>query len=215
MGIVWLRFFRSLTILSGIGIAFICISVAQGPPENSSWLTPGKLTNVGLHLPSDMPTVANQIGHQAGLPTHQEFSIQWNSLPGVASSVVKKQDVQNIPISPNFVILSRKHSLDGGTRTRAPMLVNDELVVAAATPGGEIRGLLIIWDPRASFTEDVARGKKTDLVQPNVTFTLSIPDDAQIKKIVFLQPVSAPGGGAILNFIGEIPLSDNRITREP
>jgi hypothetical protein len=212
---VKLHFLRSLVICGGMGISLICIANAQGPPENSNWLTSGKLTSAGLHLPSYMPTVGDQIGYQTGLPTHQELSIQWNSMPGVTAAVVKKQDVQNSPVSSNFVILSRKHSLKGTTETRPPMLVNDELVVAAATSSGEIRGLIVIWDPRASHTENVSRQQKIDLLEPNVTFTLSIPDDPQIRRVIFLQPVAAQGGGAALNSLGEVPLPDDRSTKGP
>lgn len=207
--------FRVAKCLGLCALAGMLLAVpvpAQNPPEPSTWITPEKITDTGLHLPSYMETVAEQMDYQRGLPTHEELAIQWDSLPGVSGQIVKKQDVENLPMSANFLVVERKHGIRGGAHTEPPMLVGGELVAAAATSGGEIRGLVVFWDPRASHTEDVAHGQRSDFVKPRVTFSLFIPDDPQIRRIVFFKPVSTTGRDAKLEKIGEIPLADDRGT---
>jgi hypothetical protein len=156
-------------------------------------LTPGKLTGAGFHFAPGVSTVSEQLASQGNLPAHQELTFEWNSLPGITKDIVRKEEVHDIPLSSKFVLLNRKRNVEGGVSLgRPPYLVDDELVFVAVTPENVVRSISIAWDPRASFSEDLAnpRAPRVDFVKPKVTFDITIPDDPQVTKIALLRPVA-------------------------
>lgn len=185
-------------------------SIAQAA-DDSLWITPKALVEAGVHLPSYMDSVDQQLSYQGGLPTHQELTLEWNSLPGNPSKALRKEETEGQPLRGDFRIVDRHERVKGGSVSRPPMFMQDQLVAVAVSTGDEVRGLIVLWDPRTSHSEDVKRGKREDFVTPSVSFKLWLPDDPQIRKVIFFKPVPGESGKPRLERIGEIVLEATHI----
>ena len=174
-------------------------------------LTPEQLRQAGFHLPSYMPTIRDFWEYSArALTTHQELTVEWDSLPG-RSEYVRYEDVKDIPVFGNFVITARRRRVKGAPAMGDWTLGMHGLVVVGITTKYEVRYVLSRRDPRVIQGEDLTAGhERSDfLVTPKVTLKLNLPDDPQIQTLVFLQP-KPTNGTLILERIGTLSLSDNQ-----
>jgi hypothetical protein len=174
--------------------------------DDSLWIKPTSLSEAGIHLPSFINSVDQQLSYQAGLPTHQELSLEWDSLAGHSTEVIKKEAVEGQTPRGDFRILERHQKIKGGSVSKPPMFIQDQMVAAAVSNGNEVRGLVVFWDPRASHSEDVARRERTDFITPSVNFNLWLPDDPTIRKVIFFRPVPGSNGKPRLEKIGELTI---------
>jgi hypothetical protein len=199
-----------LTVLSSLSLGVFlfplpCHSQTSLP---AAMLGSEHLKAVGVHLPSYMATVDDLMRYQEGLLTHQQLMVEWDSLPGLQGRV-KKEQVEGIPLAPNFTLLDRKRNLPGAAGKTDPLLAEDDLVVAGVTSTGEIRGIRIQGDPRMWHGESLEPGRRQeryDVVTPRVTIEVLFPDDPLIKRVVFMKPRPTPGGGWQLQNVGSVNL---------
>jgi hypothetical protein len=185
---------------------------AQDQPEPPAFqLRAEYLEQVGLHFPSYMPTVLDVMKYHATLSTHQELKIEWNLIPGVETPV-QKERVAEGSLAPNFSLLERKQSVSGNAHRSTLTLCEMALVTAAVTSKGEIRGLTVGPGTPVIFAERLVRGKQTpgeDTVAAKSTFIISLPDDPQIRKLVFL--LAHPDGAKYrLEQVGTLELPQRR-----
>jgi len=197
---------RWFSVVVGIGLASPSSVRAVGP---STDITAEHLVEAGLHLPSYMPTILKVMNYQSQLTQHQELKVDWDSLPG-RTGTLRKQDVEGIALSPNFVLVSRKQKLPGGAGKSNTGVGEDRLVIVAVTAHNEVRGLTLQGDPRASHAEDFSggSGKRYDFVEPRVTINIRLPDDPQIQTLIFFKPAANTNsdGGWHLEKIGTLTL---------
>ncbi|MGO9270287.1 MAG: hypothetical protein ACLQOO_08560 [Terriglobia bacterium] len=151
--------------------------------------------------------------YQAKLPSHQELMVEWDSLPGVQGrpelrGALPLKEVEQIPLSPNFVLKDRKRNVRGGPVTWSGAL---GLVIVGVTSGGEVRGLETLNDPRIWWSDSLGPGGTMQgavFVNPKVTFKVFLPEDPAIRKVVFLDPSPTKDGGFKLKKLGTIDLGD-------
>jgi len=174
--------------------------------NDSLWIKPSSLTEVGVHLPSYIKSVDEQLSSQAALPTHQELTLEWNSLAGNSTKTLRKEETEGQVLRGDFHLVERQEKIRGGSVSRPPMFIQDHIVAIAVADGNEVRGLVILWDPRSWHSEDVARGKRYDFITPSVRFKLWLPDDPAIRRVVFLRPVPGNNGKSHLKRIGDVLL---------
>lgn len=179
--------------------------------DDSLWIKSTSLGEAGVHLPSYINSVDQQLSYQAGLPTHQELSLEWDSLAGHSTEAIKKEEAEGQSLRGDFRIIERHERIKGGSGSKPPMFIQDQLVAAAVSNGNEVRGLVVFWDPRASHSEDVARGKRYDFITPSVSFKLWLPDDPTIRKVIFFRPVPGSNGRPRLEKIGELTLEPTHL----
>jgi hypothetical protein len=91
------------------------------------------------------------------------------------------------------------------------MFMQDQLVVIATATGDEVRALVVFADPRASHSEDVSHGERHDFVTPSVNFKLWLPDDPEIRKVIFFRPVPGENGKPRLERIGDVMLEATHV----
>jgi hypothetical protein len=163
------------------------------------------LQEAGLHLPSYMPTIW-QLRQYLGerLATHQQLTVTWDSLPGVSDPDgwgAPYHTVRNLPLSPDFVLVDRKHNLPGAPGYGQPNL--GFLIQVGITSSSEVRSLTIRFDPRER------NGEASCGIHPKVTFDVRLPDDPEIKTLIFFKPVAKVGYSppeAALEKIGAISI---------
>ena len=152
--------------------------------------------------------------YQAKLPSHQELMVEWDSLPGIQGrpelrGALPLKEVEQIPLSPNFVLKDRKRNVRGGPVTWSGAL---GLVIVGVTSGGEVRGLETLNDPRIWWADSLGPGgtmQGSVFVNPKVTFKVFLPEDPAIRKVVFLDPSPTEGGGFKLKKLGTIDLEES------
>jgi hypothetical protein len=167
------------------------------------------LQSAGFHLPSYMPTMLALRQYTSVLTTHQELTIDWDSLPG-QPPYVSYENVKWLPLSGNFVITERKRKIKGPTGIGSLALNEHGLVVVGITSASQVRSLWVRYDPRVTQGEDLTPGRQYSefVVKPHVTFRLYLPDDPQIQTLAFLRPVYN-GQKWTLQPIGTLPLPRN------
>ncbi len=184
--------------------------VVGRPDIENPWdITVGKLQEAGFHLPSYMPTIW-QLREYVGerLATHQQLTLTWDSLPGVSASGsagVPCHTVWDLPLSPEFVVTGRRRGLPGASGDGiGPMLQSTFLVEIGVTASSEVRSLFVIKDPRMVEAEGYCG------VVPSVTFQMRLPDDPEIKTVVFFKPEHTSGmPGVVLQKIGTLAIPTN------
>jgi hypothetical protein len=158
---------------------------AQDVPERPAFeLRVAYLQAAGLHLPPGMPGILDVMKYHAGLSIHQEVSVEWNLIPD-RELPVPRQDVPAGTLKPNFALLERKHMIKGSARVSTLTLNEMVLVTAAVSSEGEVRGL-VVGPGTPLFRAEHWKGGGQDVVFPKETFTLFLPDDPKIDKLVFL-----------------------------
>ena len=172
-------------------------------------ITAEHLQEVGLHLPSYMPGVQDLLKYEGSLPTHQEITVDWDSLPGQVD-ILKREEARRLTLSPDFVVTRRRRKLSNAVRCICT-LHPDDIVIAGVDAQGQLLGLTEVADGR------VIRGLPGipgALVRRHLTFTFNLPDDPQIKKAVVFKPDSREegGDGHRLVRVGEIDLQATNST---
>lgn len=166
-------------------VSFSCPAQAQDVPERPAFeLRVAYLQAAGLHLPAAMPGILDVMKYHAGLSVHQEVTIEWNLIPD-RELPVPRQDVPAGSLAPNFVILDRKQGVKGSARRSTLTLSEMTLVTAAVSSEGEVRGL-VVGPGSPLLVAEHWKGGGQDVVFPKETFTLFLPDDPKIHKLVFL-----------------------------
>jgi hypothetical protein len=172
---------------------------AVGP---SIRLKPEHLQEAGLHLPAYMPTVRDITNFQVYLPRHQEFDMEWDALPG-RTGMQRMQDLEGVPLAPNFTVLARRRGLTGSASGFSDNVNESTLIIVAVTVHNEIRGLALQQDPREGFAEDVMKQQRVDYAWPKANFYFRLPDDPQIRTIIFFKRGrTAVDGGWPLQEVG-------------
>lgn len=160
---------------------------AQTSSPNS--VTPELLQQHGLHLPPSQ-TIRDLIKHQIDLPTHQELTVQWKSISG-HKEPLPKQEADALPLANDFRLVERKQSVPNGVGRQYDDLSENTLVIVSATAAGEIKSLVIDYDQRFVHGEDLRPGKqptRVDVVFPDTTLHIRIPDDPAVSRVVFFKP---------------------------
>jgi hypothetical protein len=197
----------SVSRLCLLGTALLVPAYSQ-TSRPSAKLEPEHLRDAGLHMASYTPSIEDLMRYQETSSTYQRLMIEWDSLPGW-HGYVRKEAVQGVPLSPNFVLLDRKQNLPGAAGKTDSYLAEDDLVIVGATSSGEVRGVRVQPDPRMWHDEYLVPGKRQerhDVVIPKVTVEVLLPDDPSIKSVVFFKPLSMPDGGWRLQKTGELQL---------
>lgn len=187
-----------LALVGACGIASCQDWTDRGDWRTSGWLHPEHLQEVGIHLPSYMPGIQDIFNYQNKLTMHQEFVVQWDSLPG-RTEIMRMKEAEGVPLSPDFVVKERKQHVRGGVGDRHYEVFRS-LVIVAVDAKGQVRGL------KSGFDERIGVGEGALIIQPNVTLRFWLPDDPQIRSIIFFQATSRPEGGSKLTRIGSIDL---------
>src|SRR4051794_37206950 len=110
--------------------ALVLMSSALGSmqaPDDSRWIVPKALSDAGVHLPSKVTSIDQQLAYQAALPTHQELTVEWRSLESDTSQPMRKEEAENHALRGDFRVLDRKQKVKGGTASRPPMYAPDQL----------------------------------------------------------------------------------------
>jgi hypothetical protein len=148
-----------------------------------------------------MPGIRDLFAYQGSLTTHQDFVVQWDSLPG-RKEIMGYDKEEDIPLSGDFVLIERKQNVRGLVGDRYDKL-NRSFVIVAVDGAGQVRGLQADFDPRIIVAEGAPRAV---LIQPSVTLRFKMPDDPQIKSIIFFRAMPRPEGGGKLVRVGSIDL---------
>jgi hypothetical protein len=182
----------------------------EAPPEsecrNGEYcdLSAKLLQSAGFHLPSYEPSAMGFGWWQRNVTRSQELTIYWDSLPG-QPDVAPFQQVQGLPLSKDFVLKSRVHNIARGAGlVRTGLLDFDQpLIIVGITTAGQVRGLWDSGDPRVR-----AEGSQVFAVQTRVEFKIYLPDDPQMKTLVFLKSENTPSGWTLTR-IGSLDLSSH------
>lgn len=207
--------FRIRSVVLGFAVLFACgiFATSQTVVDDSLWITPRALTEAGIRVPSQMTSINDVLGLPARWPTHQELTLQWDSLPGSSSKVVREEEIIGQPIRGDFKIVERRQHVKGAYGSpRPPMFLQDELVAVAVSSGNEVRALLILVDPRKSYSEDVQHRQRWNFIKPSVSFGLWLPDDPDIRSVVFFIPVRGDDGKPRLQRIGDLALPPAQVS---
>lgn len=180
---------------------------AVGP---SIRLRPEHLREAGLRLPSYMPSIRDIVLFQVSLPRHQEFDMEWDALPG-RTGMQRMEDLDGVTLAPNFTVLARRMGLAGGANGSSDDVNESTLIMVAITAHNEIRGLVLRQDPREGFSEDLLMHRRVDYAWPKAQFSFRMPDDPQIRTIIFFKRGrTAVDGGWPLQEVGRIQIDPKR-----
>lgn len=203
----------------GLLIGFVQIAgrlTAQTQSDDRPWiLNAGHLQAVGLHLPTKMPTMRDLVNYQRYLPTHQELQIDWDPHTGY-DHPVRRADIAEGSLKHDFTLVERKQDVKGNAVMNELTLDDLELEVVAITANGEVRGFAngpsLLMRGESLLAGNAPRSIPFDLILGKGPFRVSLPEDPQITKIVFLL-VHPDGGKFRLEQIGGIDLPAKEIPK--
>jgi len=150
-----------------------CAGMASGQNAGSrpldaslDWLSLETLQGLGVHLPSYLPSVQDQLAYQAKVPLHQEITVQWS-----ASVEEQQAESSGSPLVKRWQHMQKSASISQLKTGDRPILV------IATTSGGEVRAFVLCADTRSTTGH----------------LDIQLPQDGQISKLIFLNVVA--GGG--------------------
>ena len=186
----------------------VAVAAAAGPALGEDWKASSllhceHLEEAGLHFVPDMWTIRLLFDHQDNLTTHQEFVVEWDSIPG-QTKIMRYDDAERISASPKFVLKERKQNMPGGIGRKEDTAVRS-VVIVAIDGSRQVLGIWVTTDPRLIYGESAGL-----LIEPNVTFRFWMPDDERIKSIIIFRTIPRAEGGAKLLEVGAIDLARNR-----
>lgn len=189
----------------------------DGDWKTSGFLTPAHLQDVGFHLPSYMASIGELMRYQGRLPTHQELSVEWDSLPGQPAMVLR-QDVEGAQLSSDFVLLDRRQNIPGGSGKCHYAISSEFVVIAAITSKNQVRNLCVMPDGRdlqgESWDPKTPKIGSSAFVIPKATILFRVPDDPEVKTVVFMKPFHRGNGdGWRLEKVGQISLESTSSKR--
>jgi hypothetical protein len=200
-----------LTFIFGIGWgATRVVAQRSALSESRPWeLNASDLTAVGLHLPSYMPRVAEDLWeYQKRTTTHQELLIEWDPHTGYDHPAFREQVAEH-SLNHEFTLTQRKQNVKGNAQIGTLDLLDLRLEVVRLTDTGEVRGLAV--GPTLLIRCDLppAPGEPQrdchDYVQSKTTFLVGLPDDPMIEKLVLL--IAHPNKKPRLEQVGVIDLT--------
>lgn len=172
-------------------------------------LNANDLLAVGLHLPSYMPRVAEDLAeYQKRTTTRQELLIEWDPHTGYAEAAPREQVAEH-SLKHEFNLKQRKQNIKGDARIGPLMLLDLSLEVVGVTNTGEVRGLGrgpdLLVHGEATHLPGEPTPEHHDSIQSKGDFWVALPDDPKITKIVLL--FAHPNENPRLEQVGTIDLT--------
>jgi hypothetical protein len=155
----------SLVVALGLCVVIVSNSIvsAQSVEKPLDWLSLESLQNLGVHLPSYLPTVQAQMTYQASVPLHQTITVKWSSHVGGQQAG-----------SPGFVLVKRVQHVQKNAHMDQLRAEDRPILVVATTPGGEVRAVALNADTRSTSGE----------------IRVQLPQDGQIARLIFARLVA-------------------------
>jgi hypothetical protein len=153
------------------------------------------------------------MNYQSSSNVHQELTVEWDSLFG-QEQVIRRADVEGRSLSSNFVLQLQKRNLPMPAGKTTTLMGPDDLVIVGASLSKEVRAIRVQADPRMFHSEIVLPDQpkeRHDFVRPKIEINVWLPDDDQIKSVVFLKPTPNQKGGWSLTKLGILPLEDKKL----
>ena len=187
-------------------------AVAQGSPlaDARPWdLSAGDLAAVGLHLPSYMPRVAEDLWeYQKRVTTRQDFLIEWDPHTGYDYPAFREQVAEH-SLKHEFNLKQRKQNIKANAQIGTLDLLDLSLEVVGVTDTGEVGGLangpnLLVRD-EAFHAPGERPPERHDYILGKGDFWVALPDDPKIVKLVLL--LAHPNEKPRLEQVGVIDLT--------
>jgi hypothetical protein len=206
-------------LVIGLVVGFVQIAgrlTAQTQSDDRPWiLNAGHLQSVGLHLPSNMPTMRDLVNYQRYLPTHQELQIDWDPHTGFDHPAWRELVAED-SLKHEFALVERKQNVKGNAVMNGLTLNDLGLEVVAITANGEVRGFAngpsLLMRGESLPAGNAPRSVPHDYIMGKGPFRVSLPDDPQITNIALLL-VHPDGGKFRLEQIGTIDLTTKEIPK--
>ncbi len=191
----------------------------QTEDEYCCALSPKRLQETGPRLPSYLPSLFDQSRYQAMLADHQELRFAWDSLArdggsgtNGAPDAAKGPDLSFLYL-PELKVVERRHALPDSPGRIDAVGRGQQYVFVAVTANGEVRGLDVPAfsvvrcpdPPRLPDSGPAGPGNCSPL--PTGRFSVRLPDDPEIRKIVILK-VRIDRNGYYFRAVGNVDLKD-------
>jgi hypothetical protein len=177
-----------LSMATGLAALGLTGQTTSATPKHI--LTAEHLRKIGLHLPSNVPTVQALLKYQQEFVSSiQTFNIEWDSLNG-QDKPLRKEVADTMPLSYKLILIGRKQNLPGPLRKTDFLLSQDEFVIVGITSQNEVRGLIVESNNRVLIGESLIPGEQhsSEFVLPKKSFDFALPNDPEIVRVLFLQP---------------------------
>ena len=181
-------------------------------------LSAARLAEVGLHLPSYMPTVRDLNNYQKRqVEALRDFTIDWDFFPG-QPKMVGEPAVRGLPISSDFVLKGQKQ-ITGGMDAGLPVGGALPVVAVGVTSQGEVRGVNANCGPGWITVPPPPPGHPVGdtslIIVTKATCELLMPDDPEIREIIFFRTkLDVATSQFALEKVAELPL-DNQTPPGP
>ena len=198
----------AIGLMVGVGLAGSHVR-AQTQTDDRPWeLNAGDLQAVGLHLPSYMPKIGDLHDYQKRVPSRQEILIEWDPHTGYDHPAYREQ-VAERSLKHDFTLVQRKQSIKGDAQIGTLDLLDLSLEVVGVTDTGEVRGLAsgpsLLVRGEAFHAPGEHSPERNDYIQGKGTFSVGLPDDPKIEKLVLL--LAHPSEKPRLEQVGTIDLT--------
>jgi hypothetical protein len=172
-------------------------------------LNASDLAAVGLHLPTYMPRVAEDLWeYQKKTTTHQELLIEWDPHTGYDHPAFREQVAEH-SLKHEFAVTQRKQNVKGNAQIRTLDLLDLSLEVVGVTNTGEVRGFgngpSLLVRGEATHSPGEPKPDRHDFIKSKDTFLVALPDDPKIEKLVLL--LAHPSEKPRLEQVGVIDLT--------
>jgi hypothetical protein len=196
-----------------VGVSYFGSRVAaQGSALSDSrpWdLNASDLAAVGMHMPSDMPWVAEDLWeYQKRATTHQELLIEWDPHTGYDHPTFRERVAEH-SLKHDFALVQRKQIVKGNAQIGTLDLLDLSLEVVGVTNTGEVRGLAngpsLLVRGEGTHAPGEPKPERHDYIKSKDTFWVGLPDDPKIEKLVLL--LAHPNEKPRLEQVGVIDLT--------
>jgi hypothetical protein len=182
---------------------------AQTLSDDRPWeLNAGDLQAVGLHLPSNMPKVADLHDYQKRVSSRQEIMIEWDPHTGYDHPTFRER-VAERSLKHDFTLVQRKQNIIGNAGIGPTTLLDLGLEVIGVTNTGEVRGLAngpsLLVRGEGTHAPGEPKPERHDFIKSKDTFLVGLPDDPKIEKLVLL--LAHPSEQPRLEQVGVIDLT--------
>jgi len=176
-------------------------------PSSYCFLNAKMFQGVGLHLPSYLPAVLSQAAFQRYVTRVQKLTVYWDSMPGQPDEIIRPDMSASPPPSGNFLLKNQIRNISGPAPSgEVGLQTGSGLIAVGITSSSQIRS---IWNSGQDMRISGAEGGAISSIWSRVTFDIYIPDDPEIKTLVFLMPVHNNVSGWNLERIGSLDLTAN------
>jgi hypothetical protein len=194
-----------------VGVSYVGDRVnAQTQSDDRPWeLNAGDLQAVGLHLPSYVPRVAEDLWeYQKRTTTHQELLIEWDPHTGYDHPAFREQVAEH-SLKHEFALTQRKQNVKGNAQIGTLDLLDLSLEVLGVTDTGEVRGLAngrtLLVRGEGTHAPGEPKPERHDYILSKGDFWVALPDDPKIVKLVLL--LAHPSEKPRLEQVGVIDLT--------